>query len=114
LFIVILTALFFTTILTIISTYAKSVKEATSLSTPLTMIVMVIGMTGMMSTTANANPFMYLIPIYNSIQMFTGILNQSIDILAVVFTIISNVICISSGVFLLTKMFDNEKIMFNK
>lgn len=114
LFVVVLTALFFTTILTIISTYAKSVKEAASLSTPLTMIVMVVGMTGMMSPAANSNVYMYFIPIYNSIQTFTGILNQSLDIMAVVFTIISNIIFISLGVFLLTKMFDSEKIMFNK
>ena len=114
LFVVVLTALFFTTILTIISTYAKSVKEATSLSGPLMMVVMVVGMTGMMSTTANTNVYMYLIPIYNSIQTFTGILNQSFDIMAITFTIVSNILCISLGVFLLTKMFDSEKVMFNK
>lgn len=111
---VMVTTLFFTTILTIISTYAKSVKEATSLSLPLTVIVMVVGVTGMMSNSADANLGMYALPIYNSIQVFTGILNQSFDIWSILITIISNLTFVGLGVFVLTKMFDNEKIMFNK
>ena len=114
LLVVVVTALFFTTILTIVSTYAKSVKEATSLSGPLTIIVMVVGMSGMMATSANTNLWMYLIPIYNSIQSFTGILNDSINIFAIIITGISNLAYIGLGVFLLTKMFNSEKIMFNK
>ena len=114
LLVVVVTALFFTTILTIVSTYAKSVKEATSLSGPLTIIVMVVGMSGMMATSANTNLWMYLIPIYNSIQSFTGILNDSINIFAIIITVISNLAYIGLGVFLLTKMFNSEKIMFNK
>ena len=113
-FVVIITALFFTTLLTIVSTYAKSVKEAGSLAGPLMIVVMVVGMTGMMNTTANTNLLMYLIPIYNSIQSLTGILNQSFNLWATIITIVTNTIYISLGVYLLTKMFDSEKIMFNK
>ena len=114
LLVIIVTALFFTTVLTIISTYAKSVKEATTLSGPLTIIVTIVGMTGMMSSGANTNLAMYLIPVYNSIQAVTGILNQSYDIWAILITISSNLVFISLGVYLLTKMFNSEKIMFNK
>ena len=114
LLVVVVTALFFTTILTIVSTYAKSVKEATSLSGPLTIIVMVVGMSGMLATSANTNLWMYLIPIYNSIQSFTGILNDSINVFAIIITVLSNLAYIGLGVFLLTKMFNSEKIMFNK
>ena len=113
-FVVVITALFFTTLLTIISTYAKSVKEASSLASPLMILVMVVGITGMMNTSANTNLLMYLLPIYNSTQALTGILNQAYDVWAIIITIIANIIYISLGVYLLTKMFDNEKIMFNK
>ena len=113
-FVVVITALFFTTILTIISTFAKSVKEASSLASPLMILVMVVGITGMMNTSANSNLLMYLIPIYNSTQALTGILNKAYDIWAVVITVVTNIAYISLGVYLLTKMFDNEKIMFNK
>ena len=113
-FVVVITALFFTTLLTIISTYAKSVKEASSLASPLMILVMVVGITGMMNTSANTNLLMYLLPIYNSTQALTGILNQVYDVWTIIITIIANIVYISLGVYLLTKMFDNEKIMFNK
>ncbi len=112
--VVVVTALFFTTLLTIVSTYAKSVKEANSLASPLIVVSMVIGMTGMMATSANSNLVMYILPIYNSIQALTGILNQSFDIWAIIITMVSNLAYICLGVFLLTKMFNSEKIMFNK
>ena len=114
LLVVVITALFFTTLLTIVSTYAKSVKEATTLAGPLMIVVMVVGMTGMMSSGANTNLVMYIIPVYNSIQVVTGILNQAFDIWAIIITIVTNIVYISLGVFLLTKMFNSEKIMFNK
>ena len=114
LLVVVVTSLFFTTILTIISTYARSVKEATSLALPLTMIVMVTGITGMASGSGVAGTYMYLIPIYNSIQVFNGILNLSFDIWNLAITVLSNIVCVGAGVFILTKMFDNEKVMFNK
>jgi sodium transport system permease protein len=113
-FVVIITALLFTTLLTIISTYAKSVKEASGLAVPLMMVVMLSGMTGMMSGGANTNLFMYLIPVYNSIQSLTGILNQSFNVWASIITLASNAVYISLGVYLLTKMFNSEKVMFSK
>lgn len=112
--VVVVTALFFTTVLTIVSTYAKSVKEASTLAIPLMVIVYVVGITGMMSSAANSNLLMYLIPVYNSIQVFTGILNLEFNVWMIVITIASNLVAISVGVYILTKMFNNEKIMFNK
>ena len=114
LLVVVVTALFFTTILTIISTYAKSVKEATSLALPVMMLVMITGVTGMMSSGANSNLYMYIIPIYNSIQVFTGILNLSFNVWAILITVISIVVVMGLGIVILTKMFNSEKIIFNK
>ena len=94
LLVVVITALFFTTLLTIVSTYAKSVKEATTLAGPLMIVVIVVGMTGMMSSGANTNLLMYLIPIYNSIQAVTGILNQAFDLWAIIITIVTNIVYI--------------------
>ena len=100
--------------LAIISTYAKSVKEATSLSAPLMIAVTMIGMTGMYAGGVPTNPFVYLIPAYNSIQCFSAILNVSIDPLCFAITIISNIAYVGVAVIALTKMFNSEKVMFNK
>ena len=114
LLVVVVSALLFTTLLTIISTYAKSVKEATSLATPLMLVVSLVGMSGMFVGETTNNLALYLIPIYNSIQCFSSILSSDINILAVIVTIIVNIGYISLGVWVLTKMFNSEKIMFNK
>ena len=112
--IIVLTVLLFTTILAIISTYAKSVKEASALSMPVMIIVMACSMLNMMSTKATDIWWAYLIPIYNSVQCFTGIFSLNINLGYWCLTIISNLCFIGLGVFVLTKLFNSEKIMFNK
>lgn len=112
--VIIVTVLLFTTMLTIISTYAKSVKEASTLCIPVMLLVMMLGMSGMFGGNVSSSFLMYAIPIYNSIQCVANILNQSIDIPAMLLTIASNAVVISLGIYTLKKMFDSESIMFNK
>lgn len=115
LFIVILsTVLVFSVVLTMISTLAKSVKEANGYSMPVMMIVMLLGITSFMGTGASTNVGLYFIPVYNSIQCFTAILSTEIQPMYFAVAIISNLVFVGLGVYLLTKMFNNEKIMFNK
>jgi sodium transport system permease protein len=113
-FVVVITALLFTSILTIISTYAKTVKEANGIAAPLMMLISIVGVTGMFSTGANENLFMYLIPVYNSIQCFTGILSFSFNTIAFLITIGINLVYISLCIVVITKMFNSERVMFNK
>ena len=112
--IIILTVLLFTTLLAIVSTYAKSVKEASALSMPIMIVVMACSMFNMMSTSASDKWWAYLIPIYNSVQCFTGIFSLNINLGFWCLTIASNLLVISLGVFVLTKLFNSEKVMFNK
>ncbi|VEU82220.1 ABC transporter permease [Acholeplasma hippikon] len=114
LLVIMFTVLFFTTALSIISAFAKTVKEASSLAVPLMMLVMLVGVTGFMNTSVTSNSLLYLLPIYNSIQCFSGLLSLTINPLNLLLTIISNGVMIGIGVFVLAKMFNSEKIMFNK
>ncbi|MDE7095429.1 MAG: ABC transporter permease subunit [Anaeroplasmataceae bacterium] len=113
LIVIVLTVLLFTVVLTMVSTFAKSVKEASSLSIPVMILVMLMGATSFMGTTAQTNPAFYLIPVYGAIQSLTGILSMTISPLCFTMFILSSVVYISLGVFGLTKMFNSEKIMFN-
>ena len=113
LLVIVLTVLFFTVVLTLVSTFAKSVKEASSLSVPVMVIVMLLGATSFMGTTAQTNPALYLIPVYGAIQSLTGILSLTIDPLCFTMFIISSVVYIGLGIFALTKMFNSERVMFN-
>lgn len=111
--VIVLTVLLFTVALTIVSTFAKSVKEASSLSIPVMILVMLLGATSFMGTTAQTNPALYLIPVYGAIQSLTGILSMTISPLCFTMFILSMIVYVGLGVYGLTKMFNSEKIMFN-
>lgn len=106
--------LLFTAIIGIISAYAKSVKEATTYTTPILICVTLLGMTTLFSDGAVVNHILYLIPIYNTIQAMTGIFSFTPSIVNIVITIISNLVYTIVMIIILAKMFNNEKIMFNK
>lgn len=113
--IIILTVIMFTVILSIISTLSKSVKEAAQYSSLVMILVVLMGLTSMTGVEGIAsNALLYLIPIYNSVQMLSGIFALNLSITNFVITIVANVVYIALGIFLLSKMFQSEKIMFNK
>lgn len=111
--VIISTVLVFTVLISLISTYAKSIKEASSFAMPLMIIVMLVGVSTMMGTASN-NTALYLIPVYNSTNALLSIFSLQVDYLNLAITIISNLLITGLGVFVLTRMFNSEKIMFRK
>jgi sodium transport system permease protein len=110
--IVLATVLLFIGLLSVISAFAKSVKEASTMIMPLMIIVMVVGVSGMISQEPPTEFFFYLIPVYNSVQCFIGILTFHADPLFVSITVATNVLLTGLCVVGLASMFNNEKIMF--
>jgi sodium transport system permease protein len=110
--IVLATVLLFIGLLSVISAFAKSVKEASTMIMPLMIIVMVVGVSGMISQEPPTEFFFYLIPVYNSVQCFIGILTFHADPLFVSITVATNVLLTGLCVVGLANMFNNEKIMF--
>ena len=111
--IILSTVLLLITVISLVSAFAKTVKEAGTYVTPLMILSMVVGLTGMLGVSAS-NPALYLIPIFNSVQCMIGIFSFEASILNVGITVATNVALSALGVFLLTRMFNSEKIMFNK
>lgn len=112
--VVISLTLFFIAILALISTFAKSVKEASSLSMPVMILVMLIGISGFMSSGASSNPVYYLIPVYSAVQALTALLSGNVNSLCLGIAVISNLAYVAIIVFLITRMLNSEKIMFKK
>ncbi|NLG10418.1 MAG: ABC transporter permease [Coriobacteriaceae bacterium] len=108
------TVLLFVGLISIISAYAKTVKEANTLVTPLMIVVMLVGVTVMFSQSATTNLMLYLIPAYNSVQVIVGILSFSYQPLFVAITVLTNVLAAGICVFILTRMFNSEKVMFSR
>ncbi len=114
LFMVILTTtLVFVGAISILSALAKSVKEASSMTTPLMLLVTLTGLTNMMSNGMPEEWFWYLIPVYNTVQCINGIFSMDYTMLPILITAVSNILYTGGFVVILTKMFNSERIMYN-
>ncbi len=112
--IILTTTMLIVAIISIVSAFAKSTKEAQTYLTPLMIVVMIVGISGMFSNGAQTDIVYYLIPIYNSVQSMLGVFTFEIVPLNMIISVISNVIYTGVCVFILTRMFNSEKIMFNR
>ena len=101
-------------LVSIVSAFAKSVKEATGMIGPLMILVMILGLSTMFSSGATGSYLWYLIPLYNSARAMNGIFSFLASPVAVLITIAVNLVVAALLAVLLAKMFDSEKIMFNK
>ncbi len=114
LLVILSTVLVIITIVSIISAFAKNVKEATGWVTPVMIISMLLGVTSMIESLCMTEPVWYLIPLYNSVQSMNGIFSMEPDLVNIIVTVIANICYAGAGAFVLAKMFDNEKVMFSK
>lgn len=112
--VMLVTVLIIVAVLGCISTFAKTIKEAQTYCTPLMIIVMLIGITAMFGAEAKTGNEYYVIPLYNSVQCMISIFKMQIVPMHVVITCISNLVYTAVGIFVMTKMFHSEKIMFSK
>ena len=111
--IILSTVLLLVALISIISAFAKTVKEANTTVMPLMILVMLVGVTGMFGATQKDTVF-YLIPLYSSVQSMNGIFSLDYSSINVALSCVSNVVFACIGGFVLTKMFNSEKVMFSK
>lgn len=113
--IILSTVLILISAISIISAYAKTVKEAATLVLPLMIVVMMVGLTSMIGGGEPQTALSwYLIPIYNSVQAMTGVFSFNYSLINVGVTIVINIIYAVAFSYVLAKMFNSEKIMFSK
>jgi len=112
--IILSTVLLMVALISIISAFAKTVKEAGTWVTPLMLIVVLIGVTAMFGDGAKSDLYYYMIPLYNSVQCMIGVFGFDISATAVLVTVITNLVLTGICCFVLTKMFNSEKVMFSK
>lgn len=98
--------------ISVISAFAKTVKEAATYVSPLMILVVVISLTSMMGGGTESPWYLFLIPLYNSVQCMTGIFSMDYGVLSIGLTVVSNVVYSGILVAALTKMFDSERIMY--
>ena len=114
LIVILSTVLLIVSLISVISAYAKSVKEAGSFISPIMILSMLLGITTMFGVGNGQPMWVYFIPMYNSVQCFAAIFNFEINMLPIMITFGSNLLYAIVLGFILTKMFGSEKIMFKK
>ena len=107
------TVLVMVSLISIISAFARSIKEASTAVSPLMVVVMLISLTPMFGS-SEKNLGVFFIPLYNSVQSIHGIFSFTYQPVQVVITILVNVVASGLFTWVLTRMFNNEKVMFSK
>lgn len=98
----------------LLSALAKDVKNAGTMVTPFMLVVMLAGLLPMFQESAATNLAVYLIPFYNSIEVMTAVFLHEMQWTAVIVTVVSDVVYTGIAVWVLTRMFNSEKVMFSK
>jgi sodium transport system permease protein len=106
------TVLLFVGLMTVLSAFARTVKEAGTFVTPLMLVVAFVGVLGMFSQQAPSELWYYLIPIYNSVQCMVGVFSFSATPLFVATAVAVNLVACGLCVLALTRMFNSERIIF--
>ena len=102
-------------IISILSAFAKSVKEASTYITPIYILTIIVSISTSFSANTNPSVYQFLIPIYNSVASLKAIMVFSpAAFVYTIITVIANLIYLVIFVVLLNKMFNSEKIMFAK
>lgn len=109
--IVISTVLIMISLTAIVSVLARSIKEASSSMAPLTILVALVGISGMYNQNGSNRLIHYIIPLYNSAQCMNEIFLFNGNINHVIITVISNLLYTIILVDILSKLFKNEKII---
>ncbi|ERJ12325.1 ABC transporter permease [Haloplasma contractile] len=109
------TVLLIVGLISIVSTYAKTVKEAGTLMAPIYIAVIAIPMMTMFSQGDSTSTSMHLVPIYNTIVTLKAIFGHNdLSLLKYLITIGSTLLYTFVLIYIMQKMFRSEKVMFNR
>lgn len=112
--IILTTVLVLVALMSIISACAKNIKEAGTANAPLMIVSMAVSLSTMFGGTGEKNLGLFCIPLYNSAQCMHGIFSFQYVPGQIVVTIVSNLVCALLLAWVLTRLFNSEKVMFAK
>lgn len=108
------TILVLISLISCVSAFAKSIKEAASLCSPLNILTMVVSLVPSMGGDELKKFGMFFIPIYNSVLCITAIFSFEVNLAGVLLTIGMNIVYACVLTFILTRIFNSESAMFSK
>ncbi|MFW6299130.1 MAG: ABC transporter permease subunit [Bacillota bacterium] len=112
--ILITTVVFVVGLVSVISAFAKTIKEASMLIMPVYFLAMIVGIMNSFGADVHQGALVHLIPIYGQINILAGILTFDYSMFNLLLTVVSSLVYTLGFVVLLNVMFNSEKIMFNR
>jgi len=109
-----LIALLASSILLIISTLAKNIKEATTLAMPIYIAAIIVPIITMFQSGEVSSKLVYFIPLYNTILGLKAIISLNFDLVNFLLILGSTLVYIALFIFILIKMFKSEKVLYSK
>lgn len=113
LLVILSTTLIIVGVISVVSAYAKSIKEAASLASPLYLITIVVSALNLFSDGAS-NELLNAIPLYGSIQVINGVLAQNYTWTSVLIVMASSLITTGLLAWAVKLMLSSERIVFQK
>ena len=114
LLIILATVLIMASAVSLLSALAKDVKNAGTMITPFMLVVVLCGLMPMFQSSTPESLTAYLIPFYNAVQVMTAVFAHEMKWMPVIVTLAANVVYTGVAVWVLTRMFNSEKVMFSK
>jgi sodium transport system permease protein len=110
--VMVVATLMFVAIVILTSTYAKSIKEASTLIMPIYLVVIGAAMFTMFSEVVSQEIVTYLIPIYNIVIALKAILSFDMTSINFLVMLLSTLFYTIAIIYITQKMFRNERVMF--
>ena len=112
--VILTTVLVLVAVISIISAYARNIKEASTANAPLMIVSMGVSLSTMFGGDGTKSLGIFCIPLYNSVQCMHGIFSFQYAPEQIVVTMVSNLVYALLLTWVLTKLFNSEKVMFAK
>lgn len=114
LLVLISTVLVIVGLISVVSAFAKTIKEASMFIMPFYFITLIIGIVTSFGAEASQVPWVHAIPIYGAVNLLNGIFTFNWTVGNFLIVCLSSLLYTGLFTFVLTKMFNSEKIMFQK
>lgn len=113
LIVILSTVLVLVSTISLLSAFARSVKEASTTVSPLMIVITFVSLAPMLSQGNEIPLYRYLIPVYNSAQCMNGIFSFAYQPVEILVTAVVNLCVAGILVYGLTRAFHSEKVMFH-
>ncbi|MCF7927179.1 MAG: ABC transporter permease [Candidatus Izimaplasma sp.] len=100
--------------ISMVSAFAKTIKEASMLILPFYFLSIITAMSTMFAPEPASDLVLYLIPIYNTINVLIRILTFDVASIHVILLVVSSLGYTGILIYIINKLFSSEKIMFSK